>query len=370
MRRPLRQICVLVAIPLAWTVASLEVRADYQVTNLVSDIQGLASTYDPNLKNPWGVANAVGGPFWVSNAGSDTSTLYDGLGAKAALTVNVPGGPTGQIFNSTSGFQITGNGSTSASTFVFDTLAGGIYGWSGKTGVVAAVTGTGANYTGLASGTSSAGNVIFAADNLNNKVDVYGSNFQSLSGSGGAFAGKFVDNNLPAGFSVFNVIPLNGIVYVTYNSPSGGGVIDRFDLNGNYLGRFIDNPAGGALAGPWSMVMAPTAFGKYGGDLLVSNNDNGTIAAFNPTTGAFLGDLDGTDGNPLINTGIWTIEFGNTVKNGDPNALYIFAGINDEQDGLIAAITTVPEPGSASLMVIGGAFALVAGYRRRNSKRD
>ena len=38
-------------------------------------------------------------PWWASDNGTNISTLYSGIGAKAALTVAVPGGPTGTVFN-------------------------------------------------------------------------------------------------------------------------------------------------------------------------------------------------------------------------------------------------------------------------------
>ena len=42
----------------------------YLQSNLVSDIQGTAQAFDPNLKDPWGVsfsAGTTGSPFWVSD---------------------------------------------------------------------------------------------------------------------------------------------------------------------------------------------------------------------------------------------------------------------------------------------------------------
>jgi hypothetical protein len=45
-------------------------------TNLVSDIPGLATITDPELVNPWGVSHSPTSPFWVSNQGKSTSTLY------------------------------------------------------------------------------------------------------------------------------------------------------------------------------------------------------------------------------------------------------------------------------------------------------
>src|SRR5260370_17572937 len=45
-------------------------------TNLVSDIPGLAAITDPELVNPWGVSHSPTSPFWVSNQGNNTPTLY------------------------------------------------------------------------------------------------------------------------------------------------------------------------------------------------------------------------------------------------------------------------------------------------------
>ena len=43
----------------------------YLQTNLVSDIQGMAQAYDPNLKDPWGLSFSTGSPFWVSDQASN-----------------------------------------------------------------------------------------------------------------------------------------------------------------------------------------------------------------------------------------------------------------------------------------------------------
>jgi len=344
-------------------------RADfYTQSNLVSDVPGLAKTLDPNLKDPWGVANAPGGPFWVANAASNTATLYDGQGTAAPLVVAVPGGPTGQVFTATTNeFKLT-NGSTAA--FVFDTLGGGIYAWNGKAGTTAEaeVTGTGAAYTGLATAQVGTGNVLFAADAAGNKVDVYDGSFKSLSSPGGSYFGKFADPTLAgnSGYSIFNVANVNGTLFVTYqNNADGSGLVDKFDTAGNYLGRFAGNGPAGPLLNPWGVVLAPSGFGRFGGDLLIGNLDAGTIGAYDPNTGAFLGTINGADGKPLVNTGLWAITFGNGARNTNPNTLYIFAGIDGEKDGLVAAITSVPEPASALMLGLGGTLALAGARRRR-----
>src|SRR4029077_3436128 len=76
----------------------------YTVTPLVSDQPGVAPTTDPNLVNGWGISAGPTTPWWVSNEGTDTATLYDAAGARfppppnGPLVVKVPGGPTGQVF--------------------------------------------------------------------------------------------------------------------------------------------------------------------------------------------------------------------------------------------------------------------------------
>ena len=44
--------------------------------NLASDVAGLAPLTDPDLKNPWGVSFNATSPLWVSNQGTNSSTLY------------------------------------------------------------------------------------------------------------------------------------------------------------------------------------------------------------------------------------------------------------------------------------------------------
>src|SRR5579862_4180116 len=99
----------------------------YVQTNLVSDIPGLAQTTDPNLKNPWGVSFSATSPFWVSDAGSNYSTLYQGTGNTVNPRVVTVPGPTGEVINSTTGF-VEANGKPAS--FVFASLNGSIYAWN------------------------------------------------------------------------------------------------------------------------------------------------------------------------------------------------------------------------------------------------
>src|ERR1700722_13270686 len=50
---------------------------------LVVDTKEVVATsvaVDANLQNPWGIAFAPGGPFWIANNHSNSSTLYSGTG--------------------------------------------------------------------------------------------------------------------------------------------------------------------------------------------------------------------------------------------------------------------------------------------------
>ena len=44
--------------------------------DLAADIPGLAPLTDPDLKNPWGISMLPTSPLWVSNQGTDSSTLF------------------------------------------------------------------------------------------------------------------------------------------------------------------------------------------------------------------------------------------------------------------------------------------------------
>ena len=70
--------------------------AVYVQTNLVSDIAELAEATDPHLANPWGVSFRSGSPFWVSDQGTNSTTLYsvtdstDVNNPAPVFTVNIP----------------------------------------------------------------------------------------------------------------------------------------------------------------------------------------------------------------------------------------------------------------------------------------
>ena len=81
----------------------------YTQTNLVSNVGAPPVVHDPNLQNAWGLVHGPGTPWWISNNGSGTATIYNASTVPvtvASLVVTVPpapgqsvGTPTGVMFN-------------------------------------------------------------------------------------------------------------------------------------------------------------------------------------------------------------------------------------------------------------------------------
>jgi uncharacterized protein (TIGR03118 family) len=334
----------------------------YLQSNLVSDLPGTAAHTDSHLVNPWGLASsAANSPFWVADNHTGLSTVYDGTGKPESEVVRVPpapggtvGSPDGIVFNSSTDFKI---GALPAH-FIFATEDGTISGWaSGNTAVIKADdSALGTVYKGLAIGNNGSANFLYATDFHGNAVKVFNATYGPT-----ALAGHFSDPSIPLGFAPFNIQNISngstingGVLYVTYalqdaarhdDVPGpGNGFINKFDLNGNFLGRFASH---GTLNSPWGVVLAPAGFGQFGGDLLVGNFGDGRINAFDPTTGAFLGQLTNSSGNPIAIRGLWGLRFGNGGNGGDPNTLYFAAGIPGpggmvEDHGLFGSISVVP----------------------------
>jgi uncharacterized protein (TIGR03118 family) len=330
-------------------------------TNLVSNIPGLAEITDSSLKNPWGVSFSSSSPIWVSNQGTSTADLLTvhGLTVTQNLlevsiptTAGGPQGPTGQVNNSTSSFLLNG----APAAFIFANLNGTISAWNMSAGTTAQIeiTTPGAVYTGLAIGSGSTP-LLYAANGAQNRIDVFDGSFNPLPLGAGAFSDPF------PGLVPFNVQNIGGKIYVTYALPGrpaeiaateGQGGVAVFDTNGNLLQTLIN---GSKLASPWGITIAPSNFDGFANDLLVGNFSfaAGEINAFDPTTGAFLGKVIS---DPSFQ-GLWSLAFGNGGSGGDPSILYFTTGLNEESDGLLAALTTAPEP-SSFVLVIVGAFAL------------
>jgi len=318
----------------------------------------LANNTDANLRNPWGMSFSLTSPFWVSDQVTDVSTLYNAQGAAQALVVSIPPasppptGPTGQVFTGGQGFTtLTG----ASPNFAFSTLAGTIDAWNAGTSAVTQFTAAdGAIYTGLAI----VGNMLYAADTRNGKIDIFNSSFAKTTVSG-----TFIDPNVASGFTPYNIQNVSGKLYVEYakrNTP--GGSVGVFDANGNLL-QHIDDPH---FNSPWGVTLAPASFGPFGNRLLIGNFGDGMINAFDASTGTFVGTVSDVNGNPIANPGLWALAFRAQNSGFDTNTLFFTAGINNEVNGLFGEIQIAPEPATLGLIGLAlGALAL-AGRKTRN----
>ena len=320
--------------------------------NLASDVPGLARVTDPNLVNPWGIAFSPTGPFWFADNGSGVSDLLDGRGQPVPLVVAVPSAarsgstPTGTVFNGGAGFVVSENGVSAPSRFLIEGEDGTIFGWTSVVDPARALlavdkSSSGAVYTGLALADDSAGqSLLYAADFGLGAIDVFDQSFRPIVNPG-----SFQDPNLPDGFAPFNIQNINNLLVVTYAqrdengredvAGAGHGFIDVYNTDGSLIRRFASQ---GALDSPWGLALAPADFGAFGGALLVGNNGDGRINAYDPGSGTFLGQLADDDGNPITIPNLWALTFGNGHAGGDAETLFFAAGVNYDEHGLFGAI--------------------------------
>ena len=330
------RIAVAACLGLVFVMVSASAQAQYELTNMVANQVHQAHTIDPLLANPWGLTRGPTSPWWISDNNTGWATLYDATGTQVPLRVliptagngpssprglNGPGTPTGVVFNGSSkDFQIQ----HMPSLFIFATLDGTISAWApgvnvNQTMIAVDNSASKAMYTGLAITSKPSGNFLYAADNTNNHIDMFDSSWTLVK--------SFGDPNIPSNFSVFGIQDVKGLVYVAYAIPNfgTGGFIDVFKEDGTLVKTLIHSPI---LNQAWGIAMAPSNFGPLSNTLLVSNNSvQGTINAFDPVTGKFVGTMKDELGKPIIFNNTWAIAFGGGNKNnGATNELFVTVG--------------------------------------------
>jgi uncharacterized protein (TIGR03118 family) len=315
---------------------SAPAEAQYRLTNLVSNQVGQAPTIDPLLANAWGLARSATSPWWITDNDTGWSTLYDATGTQVSLRVlvptagngpssptglNGPGTPTGIVFNgSSTDFQTQGK----KASFIFATLDGTISAWAPGVNANQSIiaidnSASKAMYTGLAITNNPSGNFLYAADNTNNHIDMFDGSFTLVK--------SFGDPAIPSTFSVFGIQDINGLVYVTYAVPNvgAGGYVDVFKEDGTFVKTLIQSDV---LNQAWGVAVAPSNFGPLSNTLLISNNSvEGTINAFDPVSGKFVGTIRDEFGQKIILNNLWGIAFGGgTTANGAANELFVTVG--------------------------------------------
>jgi uncharacterized protein (TIGR03118 family) len=196
---------------------------------------------------------------------------------------------------------------------------------------------------------------ILAANFRSGRIDVFDSTFRQVrlqrheEDSDGEKE-AFEDDRIPRDFAPFNVQAYGPNVYVTYAKQDGpkhdpvkpgqpgDGFVDIFSRHGRLITRLEH---GDWFNAPWGVVLTPADFGEFSHTLLVGNFRGGTIAAFNPITGKFLGNVLNPDGTMLDIDGLWALGFGNGGASGPGSTLFFTAGPDNEVDGLFGTLTPI-----------------------------
>ena len=361
-------VSVLALLPTASAFAADTMEVGYTKTNLVSDTPGLAQTTDPNLVNPWGLSHTAFGPWWISDNNAGMASIYNGDGTSAAPSIVIPapsggsgGTPTGNVVNKLAdfapqSFAVKEGMNVGPSAFMFATEDGTILGWNKAVDSSKAIIAVdrskttdhrgdiGAVYKGLAFGFSNFQPYIYATNFRFGTVEMFDSNFQLVR--------SFTDPQLSTTcvvvgqcYAPFGIQNIDGKLYVTFalqdmakhddQAGAGRGFVDVFNTDGTLEKRLI---AHGNLNSPWGLTQAAFDFGQFSRDLLVGNFGDGTINAYNPTTGTFEGTLKDQKGNIIQTDGLWGLAFGNGFQAGKINDLFFTAGIGGESHGVFGKI--------------------------------
>lgn len=365
--------------------------------NVFSDISLEADILDPDVINPWGIAVAPCGWTTHQPASSSDSALFisfdetnfrqmgrrlawialNGRGllieceisnntcpSKMARlrSVTVPtaaidnagvGRPTGVVVNARQeGFHIPAvsappTTTTSVPAVVITVTEDGVIAAynpeANPNAAVKMVTTPDAVYKGLAL----LENQLFVANFRAGHIEVYDNTFTLTK--------TFTDQALTAiGYAPFNVASICDQLYVAFakldpqnatavaTSMAGNGFIDVFDIAGNLVKRLINR---GHLNAPWAM----TVCSSNNLELLVGNTGDGLLHRYCRCTGRYLGLITDRCCRPITNDGIWGVACVIPCKLKNccvccqmpPCArptLLLAAGINDQQDGLVAIL--------------------------------
>ena len=325
-------------------VAPKELKNFVQVNLVGNNTADRPFNIDPNLVNAWRISFSPSGNAWVSSEGKGMTTVYDLDGKPLGTKITIPfggsssaGHPTGHVFNPTSDFKLP-NGDPAQ--FIFATADGTISGWNfGNSAVQKIDNSASASYLGITLANDGSNFFLYVANFAQNRIDVYDKNWNPVSK-------PFVDPNLPAGYSPFNIETVSdGKIYVMYAKKDGAGkaevgpgngYINVFSPDGTLMKRFASK---GKLNAPWGIIKPPPAFwGEWSqipNLILVGNNGDGHINVFDEN-GNSLGQLS-TRGKAVEIDGLWGFAFP-PITGPNRYFLYFAAGPDNGSNGLVGYI--------------------------------
>ncbi|HYK47606.1 MAG TPA: TIGR03118 family protein [Parafilimonas sp.] len=296
---------------------------------------------DKNLHNAWGMSASDEGEIWVSAADAGLSFVYNVVGDNLMPPVNipshkmnVPGNPTGNIYNESSDFVIPGT--KDPAEFLFASEDGTISAWNDATGSSAVVVidkHKNASYKGIATAESGGNEYLYATNFETAKIDVFDGKFNRVHMD-------FTDNDIPDGYAPFNIREVKEKLFVTYalrtkdgeedSTGAGLGFVDVYSPDGSLVKRFASH---GTLNAPWGITTARP--GLLGDDaILIGNFGDGHINVFD-MDGNYKGQMmNGSE--PIAIEGLWAID--NNFQHTSARQLYFTAGPNDEEDGLFGFV--------------------------------
>lgn len=317
----------------------------YSVDTLTS------SQTDPTITNSWGVVIA-NDTIWVSHAVGGDIGRYNLNGTRKGKDIALPTDrmganckPSGMVENFTTNFGLSIGGITKGAFLLIAGLNGVIMAYNplvdANNGFIvvdrsADIIDNPPVYTGITVGDE----FLYAVDFHNKRIDVFNSNFQAVPELD-LNPTRFVDPSMPDRMSPFNAVNIGGFIFVLYTlqkdqffpQGAGDGYINVFNQDGVLLRRFVSR---GVLEAPWAMLYTPNCFGFPLGALLVGNQKNGRINAFD-RQGNHLGYLIEKSGNPVQIPGLWGLAKASQTT----DSIYFAAGPIRETTGLFGRVTRI-----------------------------
>ena len=193
--------------------------------------------------------------------------------------------------------------------------------------VVAHGKGANADYKGLAQAQASDGKTYLSATHLRSGRERSQEQLQAGRAARRLVRGPPASRRSRA----IDIADSAGKLYATYAKQDAGreddaagpghGFVDVFTNDGALIRRWLPGPRWNS---PWGLALAPDNFGRFSGALLVGNFGDGHNNAYNPDTGAHLGQLRGANRHPIAIEGLVELAFRQRERRQDQRADLLF----------------------------------------------